>query len=425
MTASGPFWALMATRAGLEALDAWDIDTAAALADAISSAGFEKVASPLADGVERARQEMATTDPMIIGALLPLSGKNSGVGAMMKAGIETALRILGAEHEFDVVFLDTASDPDLARQQLRELKFDHHAIAAIGPATGPTATAVAKEADELKMPVLTLSLKPGLPATSEWVFRHFTTHQAEADALARWAVVTSGIKHVAVIHPDTVYGKQMAEMFTRTAQDLGAQVDLTLSFDPAESNFVPLASQIAAAPSVEAIFVPVTAQQLDLIGPALAYEKVWAAMKPSSVKDERKVVLLAPQVAYSPSHPVKAGKFLQGTVFATGFWAETSDPFASFFVSEFERDSDTTVNVYHAYAADALFILAQGVVVGGARTREQLRAWLSDPSRCSDSIPTVSSFAGFDDDGESIEPVELIRLVKTGFTPLAAQATTP
>ena len=39
--------------------------------------------------------------------------------------------------------------------------------------------------------------------------------------LARWAVEQSGLTHLAVIHPDTVYGKHMAALFCQLAHPVG------------------------------------------------------------------------------------------------------------------------------------------------------------------------------------------------------------
>ena len=422
--AGGPFWALLAARAAEEALLSWDLEAADSLVVELEAEGFATLAAPLEETLAAARSELDGTDAWTIGALLPLTGKNAGIGKMMRAGIETALRILSVDHAFRVVFLDTAGDPERARQHLRALKEEHEAIAAIGPASGEAAKAAALEAEALGMPLVTLTLKPGVPGTGPHVFRNFSTHDREARILAEHAAKGAGLETCGVIHPDTTYGRGMAKQFTQAFTGRGGTVTLTQSFAPDESNFVELASKIAGHEDVACLFVPATSQQLSLIAPALAYKDVWPAPAEDVGADPggskgRRVLLLATQVGYSPDLPAKAGKYLQGTVFSAGFFAETTDPFASFFVKEHERENEGRVTSYHAYAADALFVVATAVALGGVRTRAQLPAWLSDPLRCASETSTVAAFGGFDASGEPLAPLHVFRLVGKTYEALA------
>ncbi len=411
----GPFWAVLASKAVEDALLEWDLVAAESLVAQLDAQGYATLAAPLEETIAAARSEIDGTDPMTIGAILPLSGKHSGIGKMMQAGIETALRILSADHAFKVVFLDTAGSPDQTRLHLRALKEEHRAIAVIGPASGDVAKAAASEAEALAMPLITLTLQPGITAAGPHVFRNFSTHDVEARVLATHAVKTAGLKRCGVIHPDSTYGHGMAKQFTQSLEALGGEVALTQSFAPTESNFVQIATVVAGQADVRCLFVPATSQQLALIAPALAYKDVWPAPLEDlesgpPAKKGRRVLLMAPQVAYSPDLPAKAGKYLQGAVFSAGFYAETTDPFAAFFVQEFERVHEGRVTSYHAYAADALFVVATAVALGGVRTRAQLPTWLSDPARCTCDTSTVAAFGGFDDSGEPLAPLQLFRL---------------
>lgn len=415
----GPLWALLCRRAALAHLTHWDLESAESLGLKLQKEGFGAVAGPVLAAVDTARQELASTDPSTIGVLLPLTGKNAGVGKMMKQGIETALRILQAKHDFNLVYLDTAQSPDIAREHVRALKKEHRAIAAIGPAAASTSLSAAEEASLVGLPLITLSPTPGLTAKGEYVLRNFSTHEDEASLLATWAVQESQLTHLAVLHPDNGYGRTMAQLFKARAEELGATVELVVAFNPGQTSFVDEASKIEKASEVQAVFLPVTSGQLSLIGPSLAYRNVWpSAPGTPTTKKGRTVTLLTPQVAFSPDLPSKSGKFLQGTVFSTGFFPSTQDVFGSFFAMEFERDHGTQPTVYHSYAADALFVLAQAVVSGQVFTRRALLDWLLDPALCGPELPTVGAFGGFEPDGEPHEPLGLIRIAGKGYEAL-------
>jgi ABC-type branched-subunit amino acid transport system substrate-binding protein len=417
------FWALLAVSAARDALIEWDLVVAENTVAQLEAQGFASLAKPLGESIAAARSELEGTDSTTIGAILPLSGKNAGIGKMMRAGIETALRILNADHDFEVVVLDTAGDAELTRQHLRALKDEHRAIAVIGPAAGTTAMAAAQEAEALGMPLITLTLKPGVTGAGPHVFRNFSTHDVEARMLAGYAVKTAGMERCAIIHPDSTYGRGMAKWFSQSVAELGGEVSTTHPFAPTESNFVEIATKLAGEAGTRCIFVPATSQQLALIAPALAYKDVWPApledLDDASGKKGRRVLLLSPQVGYSPGLPAKAGKYLQGAVFSAGFYAETGDPFATFFVQEFERLNEGRVTSYHAYAADALFIVATAVALGSVRTRPQLAAWLSDPARCTADTSTVAAFGGFAQSGEPLAPLRFIRLTGKTYEALA------
>jgi len=417
------FWALLAVSTVKDALIDWNLVVAENTVAQLKEHGFASLAAPLEESIGAARSELDGTDSTTIGAILPLSGKNAGIGQMMRAGIETALRILNADHDFEVVILDTADDAELTREHLRTLKDEHRAIAVIGPASGTTALAAAQEAEALGMPLITLTLKPGVTGAGPHVFRNFSTHEVEARMLAGYAVKTAGMERCSIIHPDSTYGRGMAKWFAQSVAELGGEVSTTHAFVPTESNFVEIASKIAADGKTRCIFVPATSQQLALIAPALAYKDVWPApledLDTEPVKKGRRVLLLSPQVGYSSGLPAKAGKYLQGTVFSVGFHAETTDPFATFFVQEFEHQHEGNVTSYHAYAADALFILATAVALGGVRTRAQVPAWLSDPARCTPDTSTVAAFGGFAESGEPLAPLRFIRLTGKTYEALA------
>jgi branched-chain amino acid transport system substrate-binding protein len=424
LPSSGPFWALLARLATQEALIVWDLPRAEKLVAELEAHGFASLAGPLAASIDSARTELEGTDPTTIGAILPLTGKNSGIGKMMKAGIETALTILNAEHAFDVVFLDTTGSPDLVRDHMRALKQEHRAIAVIGPAAGATAQAASEEAEALGMPLIALSLKPGITSKSQYVFRNFSTHDVEADLLATYAVKEAGLEKLGIVHPDSTYGKGMAKRFAKKVETLGGKVVLVHPFPPSELNFVDVASKVTEHAELQALFVPATSQQLGLLAPALAYRDVWSAPLEelggtASPQKKRKVMILATQVAYSPNLPGKAGKYLQGSVYSSGFFAETTDPFSTFFIQEYERNHKGRVTAYHAYAADSLFIVATAVALGGVRTRAQLAAWLAGPSSCTPDMATVASFGGFDQTGEAKTPLGLFRLTGETFEALA------
>ncbi|MFQ6111594.1 MAG: tetratricopeptide repeat protein, partial [Nitrospinota bacterium] len=96
-----------------------------------------------------------------IGVILPLSGPAARAGEHMLQGIRFALQDLGPKvDELGIKLLAVDSgggpqDAEVAAKAVRELVLKHKVIALIGPLLSSSARAAAREAHELKVPLIT------------------------------------------------------------------------------------------------------------------------------------------------------------------------------------------------------------------------------------------------------------------------------
>ncbi|MGM0453722.1 MAG: penicillin-binding protein activator [Thermodesulfobacteriota bacterium] len=173
-----------------------------------------------------------------IGCLLPLSGKYQTFGRRAVRGIETALaeagRKLDVDPPFRLIIRDTAGDSEQARRMVKALG-KKRVAAIIGPIV--EAPAAAEAANELGIPIITLSQKPDIIETGPYVFRNFLTPAMQVQALIDYTMGELGLERFAVLYPAESYGERFLDLFwDRLLENDGKMVGLE-SYNPDHTDF--------------------------------------------------------------------------------------------------------------------------------------------------------------------------------------------
>jgi ABC-type branched-subunit amino acid transport system substrate-binding protein len=371
-----------------------------------------------------ALQVASPTDanPAAIGALLPLSGRARRVGEQALRGLMLAadLPAQGPKppNAPTIVFRDDGGDPERAVQAVNELVTTHHVIAIVGPLDAQVAMAAGKRAQELGVPLLTLTQGETPNALGDMVFRFFPTAQAESRVLAQ-AAKARGAKSFAVLYPDTAYGKNMLAAFQEQALGLGLSAGPTQSYAAGATSFGKETAALEKEP-FDVLFIPDSSQQLALIAPALAAAGLWSATGPAhgaaggraaarraaeGAKPTRSIVLVAPSVAFDANLPKLAGRYLQGAMFSVPFDAQSGAAPVPQFVQKFQEAFGSAPDMFAAFAHDA-YRLVRSAVDAGATTRTALAAKLP----AAKDSGAVTSTKGFTSNREAAEPTRVIEL---------------
>ena len=115
---------------------------------------FAADAQKLLDRAQRRDQ----VNPKAVGVLLPLSGKYALFGQEALTGIKLGL---AKERDLQLTVIDTAGDPEKAKEGVASLVLDQQVVAIIGPITPVEAEAAVLQADELAVPLIALSRRRG------------------------------------------------------------------------------------------------------------------------------------------------------------------------------------------------------------------------------------------------------------------------
>jgi branched-chain amino acid transport system substrate-binding protein len=281
-----------------------------------------------------------------IGVLLPLSGRYAAFGERVKRGMELAQETFRPHIPVRFIYRDTAGDETVAAQQVAELAISDRVIGIAGPLVGNAAVGAAKRANQERTPLLTMSQKEGLAASSLYVFRNSLTPQLQVRALIDYAVGVLGFSQFGIMSPQTRQGEQFAQLFHQEVIRRGAeivaeqsyltdqtdfrkQVRLLQGLDPnapdeeeqsTDSESPAAETEVEVPPPFQALFVPDYADRISLIAPQLAFYGLEG------------VQLLGPNGWNDAELPRLTRQFVEGAVFTDGFFLHSDYPFVREFV---------------------------------------------------------------------------------------------
>jgi ABC-type branched-subunit amino acid transport system substrate-binding protein len=278
----------------------------------------------------------------------------------------------------------------------------------------------------LGVPLIAISRTEGLTQLGGYVFRNMLTNSAQARAVADYAQKKLGAKSFGVLQPDSPYGDELTRYFWDAVDQGGGEVRAyeryplqTTTFKPFVAKMVgrsnlteraeyleeqkKIISEITdpyrqrraltqlrsnAAPIIEfdALFIPDNARMVRLIAPAVAAEDVVtsgcdekevAVIKKTTKRDDlRTVQLLGTNLWDSPDlvdERMGAARYVQCSIFADGFFAQSQRAATRKFVDEYEQAYHRTPSFVDAHAHDAAGLLRDLIEKKHPQSRDQLR----------------------------------------------------
>ncbi len=357
---------------------------------------------PIVKDVASAVEQRVAVDFNAVGCIVPLSKRSRLVGeTVLKGAMLGARKIpIGDERRLSVTIRDSASDPERAVVAVEELVLNEHVAAIIGPMDGAAALAAAKRAEQLGVPMLALSTRDGIPQGKRHVFRHFATYQSETRALAE-AAADQGFKRFAILYPDNGYGRTMRRLMASELKGRKLTLAVEIKYSPTDAAFVEVAEGLART-EFEALFVPDIASRVALVAPALAAAGIWSTPQGAEPPGPgRAVQLLFPSSGRAPDLIRRAGRYLEGALFATFSGSETSLGGAAF-AEKFRAEYSAEPSYLSAFGHDAVVLVA-GAIRSGAVDRNAIREWIGSATRAeTEALQLATPFDGFDESGEPV-----------------------
>ena len=323
-----------------------------------------------------AAEDIPAVDRYAIGSILPLYGRNAAYG----------------HRALDAVFLAAGVFDGLKRTPIRVLIEDSQSEAAVagaaveklaragvtcilGPLGSQEAFEAAKEAQRLKIPILTLTQREGITEIGEYVFRNFLTAAMKVRTVVQYAQAELGLRRFATLYPNTPYGQEMARLFREEVRRKGGDLRKELSYKSDQTDLgeeirtlggvVPAAPGAEAAPGVppkpspgfEALFIPDFSHRVAMIVPQLAYHDITGLR------------LLGTSGWDSPELLKADHGHLQGAIFVDGFFTDSfrpeSNDFIEAFYTAYGREPDTMEALVYDAADIAVKLLLE--TRGGTR----------------------------------------------------------
>ncbi|MCP4908246.1 MAG: ABC transporter substrate-binding protein [bacterium] len=394
---------------------------------------------PLRDLVDRPRPR--TDDARgTIGVVLPLSGDFEDYGRGSLRGVLLAADLFADEdagaplveypdegvegdfggsggrgREIRLVVRDSEGDPAKAAAAIRELARDADLVAVIGPIFSAESSAAAHAAEEVGIPLVTLSTREDVPVGRAHAFRTRTTPADEVGVLVGHAFDALGAERFAVLYPQTRYGRGMRKLYWDAVTARGGKMVAASSYapeavdfasamrnmigyrfltnleeralqerdellrsarrlEPADALLLRDAAYTILGPELEplppiidfdVLFIPDAADKIALIAPGLAFHEI------------RGVSLLGSSDWVDDELLRVARRHVSGAVVSTPFYPESDLPFVAEFVEGYRNTFGSEPDAYAAEAFDATnLVLVQ--LSAGRTDREGVRAGLLD-----------------------------------------------
>jgi ABC-type branched-subunit amino acid transport system substrate-binding protein len=414
LNAGGRVWPVVMARRIELLYERGDLEGAVSELDEVRGSGHADAFA--VEEVAELVDQQTEVDLGAVGCILPLTGRSRLVGEAVAKGVmlgSRAIRFGEDELSLSVVIRDSEGKPDLAEKAVETLVLEDNVAAIVGPLDGEAALAAARKAEELGVPLVTLTSRRGVGAAGRNVFRQFTSARAEVTALVARARELGG-GAFAALYPDDGYGKAMLRELREVLSETDERPVVELAYDPAGSDFVEDAEQLAGA-EFDVLFVPDVSERLALIAPALAAAGLWVLPDGEEPPEgERAVRLIASSPAVSPDLIRRAGKYLRGALFSAIFHVDASAAAAEF-AARFEDEYDRAPTYFEAFGHDAVVLIA-GAIDAGARTRTGIRRWIARAGATSAAeLGLAAPFDGFDADGETAALPWILTVGDAGF----------
>lgn len=367
----GPAMAAVASRLALLADEAGKADEAQKLRDAAAPAraavGLPKALgeTPAAGGTLSGGGANAG----LVGAVLPLGGKQNRVAEAAAAGLGMAA---GASDGKGIAAVEVrpASEADAAALAVEDLARSG-VIAVVGPIDSQSVDAAGARAESLQIPLLSLSTAAEKNTGTKFVFHMVHSGEARSRALAQRALA-KGVKKFAVLAAENGYGRAMTAAFKDELEKGGGTIVTTVTYKADTKSFAGFTGKLTG--DWDAVFVPAQAETLGLIAPALAATgHIPKPLGTKKVIGGKAVMLLSTAENLTAAYLVDAGRHSEGALFAPGYYPDDSDPASKAFLDRFIAAFGRAPGFLEAYAFDAVQLAA----AAGTQGRAALAATLS------------------------------------------------
>ncbi len=413
-------------------------------------------------------------DPTAVGVLLPLTGKFRSYGQKALAGIQLGAGIFkdpkpGVPSPV-LIIRDTAGDPDQAAKQMDDLVYNEHVTAVIGPIFSAEAYSAAVRAQQLQVPIISLSLRQDIPSVGSFVFRNFLTLAAQAKILVSYAMDKLGVKKFALLYPNDKYGVGFVNAFWDEVKRRKGEIRAAERYEPDAKNFAtpikkmvgrywldarwdfalkkrqirkkfsnnPLARKRALEKLVksirpmvdfQAIFIPDYHEKVAMIAPALAFEDIvmytesqWKIerIKKSLGRDKLDMVYLLGGNGWDNPQLIEwADRYVQNAIFCDGFFAPSQRLATKHFVQEFKSNFDREPDWVEAHGYDTAAIVRQIIQKTNPKTRAAFRQALLNIK----DFDGATGKTSFEANGEASKELFLLTIKKDQIEEIKPEST--
>ncbi|HVG02584.1 MAG TPA: penicillin-binding protein activator [Nitrospira sp.] len=375
--------------------------------------------------------------PYSIAAIFPMSGKMAPFGTEVLNGIQLALersKDAGDASSVGLIVKDTESERAAFLEELSSVLIDDRPLAVIGPLLSKNLPVMAELAERTHIPLITPSATLINPRRlGNYVFSTALTYAQQARRMADYAVREQHYNRLAVLYPDTAYGRELMRLFTQEIRQQDGEIIATEAYKEGDTDFrgviaklkaedlkkygleVPIQNdpakpapqkggkktkRILYSPGFDAVFIPGRSLDVGLLAAQLAFHDI-------------AVPLLGTNGWNTPDFARVADRSIEGSVFVDGFFADSASPVVHEFVERYRKRFQATPSLFAAQGYDAARVVVEAIK-RGATTGDAIHDYLM----AQHDLPALSGPSAFSQDGTLNRRVFLIQVKQGKFVPL-------
>ena len=337
-----------------------------------------------------------------VGVILPLSGIQQPFGERALQGIQLGMKETDPEKNplVSLVIRDSKGNPLEAENAVEDLVTKEKVIAIIGPLLTITTDRAAKKAQQLKVPLFTLSQKE-LLSGEDCIFQNSITPSDQIQTLLAFAIDESGLRTFVVFYPKSPYGLHFKNLFTQEAVRRGGKVLGVVAYQEGQTDFsqeikffLKKDDRFQLNLPVGGLFIPDT---YDRVGPILSQ------IASHNIKG---LTFLGTNAWNSPGLLSTAGKSAEGTIFVDAFSKKDPSPLVARFVKEFQKAYQREPETLEALSYDGAKLLREILLSKQVSSPLQLKEEL----RQVQDFQGVSGLKGFGEGGKTLRTLSILKV---------------
>ncbi len=275
-----------------------------------------------------------------IGLLVPMSGEFYVYGMAVQRGVTLGLDTT----MFNLVTYDSKGDPIEAMMGARTMVEDDDVLAIIGPVLSMPTIAAAAIANTKEVVLISPTSTEGRISTiGPYIFQLNLSLQAQAEAIADFAVSKLGLFDLAVIYPEDAYGEGLAKVFKERVSADGGRVLMMKGYAQGTTDYREEITAIKAA-APQGVFIPAYPDDVVLIAPQLRYYEFDGAVLGAGGWHSEKVTRLGEE-------------YVEGAVFASVESAYTESAVTKEFDRLYESVYGSKPSRHSALGYDAIQLI--------------------------------------------------------------------
>lgn len=338
-----------------------------------------------------------------VGLIMPLTGNQAAYGKPLATAVEMGLGILSGEGGLTLFIEDDAGDPERAAMAVERLVNEHQVLAIIGPLGVKSTYAAAIKADEMKVPLISLSQSnTDLLEGHSYVFQNYFSAQDQVNALVDALIYNRAKYRVLVLAPNNNLGKNFAQIMGETLSEKGGELVSTRFYSTSTVDFYPIVQELAASTSFDALFIPDQAERSGAILNAIAEAHLNKIIMGTNLWHSGKLILTA-------------GSTANGVLVPNAYDASVPQSrVAGDFAMEFKQASGRLPNVLDAQGFDAGLMLRQAIEDSPVPSRTSVAITLKAMQR----FPGLCGMLSVQENGKIMKPLTIFTVNGGKFEPL-------